>query len=154
MQPSDSEALLATGAIFRLRLNLGRQGEMSGSEKDRLAALVIDQHYALQQALAGSRKRYPTREFRAFAAVMRQYVDATGKDDCYTGMSCAPSTGWSSTCKANERGFRTTSCSKLKGWNVCSSSVTIRTSTAVNLLVCDLPAGTSTVPSLLWLARS
>jgi hypothetical protein len=81
MQPSDSEALLATGAIFRLRLNLGRQGEMSGSEKDRLAALVIDQHYALQQALAGSRKRYPTREFRAFAAVMRQYVDATGKDE-------------------------------------------------------------------------
>jgi hypothetical protein len=54
---------------------------MSGSEKDRLAALVIDQHCALKQALAGSRKRYPTREFRAFAALMRQYVDATGKDE-------------------------------------------------------------------------
>lgn len=54
---------------------------MSGSEKDRLAALVIDQHCALQQALAGSRKHYPTRQFRAFAAVMRQYVDATGKDE-------------------------------------------------------------------------
>ena len=53
---------------------------MSGSEKDRLAALVIDQHCALQHALAGSRKRYPTREFRAFAAVMQQYVEATGKD--------------------------------------------------------------------------
>jgi len=54
---------------------------MSGSEKDRLAELVIDQHCALQMALAESRKRYPTREFRAFAAVMRQYVDVTGKDE-------------------------------------------------------------------------
>jgi len=51
---------------------------MSVSEKDRLAALVIDQHCALQQALAES---HPTGEFRAFAAVMRQYVDATGKDE-------------------------------------------------------------------------
>ena len=54
---------------------------MSGSEKDRLAALVIDQHCAFEQALAGSRKRYPTREFRSFAAVMRQYVDATRDDE-------------------------------------------------------------------------
>jgi hypothetical protein len=54
---------------------------MSGSEKDRLAALVIDQHCALQQALAGNRKGYPTREFRSFAAVMRQYVDATREDE-------------------------------------------------------------------------
>jgi hypothetical protein len=54
---------------------------MSGSEKDRLAVLVIDRHCALQQALAGSRKRYPTREFRSFAAVMRQYVDATREDE-------------------------------------------------------------------------
>ena len=54
---------------------------MSGSEKDRLAALVTDQHCALQEALAESRKRYPTREFRAFAAVMRQYLDATGDDE-------------------------------------------------------------------------
>jgi hypothetical protein len=54
---------------------------MSGSEKDRLAALVIDQHYAFQEALAGSRKRYPTREFGSFAAVMRRYVDATRKDE-------------------------------------------------------------------------
>ena len=53
---------------------------MSGSEKDRLAALVVDQHSAFEQALAGSRKRYPTREFRSFATVMRQYVDATHED--------------------------------------------------------------------------
>ena len=55
--------------------------KMSGSEKDRLAALLIDQHCAFQEALAESRKRYPTREFRAFAAVMRQYADATRKDE-------------------------------------------------------------------------
>ena len=54
---------------------------MSGSEKDRLAALVIDQHCVFQQALAGSRKWYPTREIESFAAVMRQYVDATREDE-------------------------------------------------------------------------
>jgi len=54
---------------------------MSGSEKDRLAALVIDQHCVFQQALAGSRRGYPTREFESFAAVTRQYVDATREDE-------------------------------------------------------------------------
>jgi hypothetical protein len=34
-----------------------------------------------QQALAESRKRYPTREFESFAAVIRQYVDATREDE-------------------------------------------------------------------------
>jgi hypothetical protein len=54
---------------------------MSSSGKDRLAALVIDQHCAFEQALAGSRKRYPTREFRSFAALLRHYVDATREDE-------------------------------------------------------------------------
>jgi hypothetical protein len=54
---------------------------MSGSGKDRLAALVIDQHGAFHQALAESRKRYPMREFRSFATARRQYVDATRKDE-------------------------------------------------------------------------
>ena len=54
---------------------------MSGSGKDRLAALVIDQHSAFEQALAESRKRYPMREFRSFAAVIRQYGDATREDE-------------------------------------------------------------------------
>ena len=53
---------------------------MSDTEKDRLAALVVDQHFAFEQALAGSRKRYPTREFRSFATVIRQYVQATRRD--------------------------------------------------------------------------
>src|SRR6516225_10445844 len=75
------EAFLATGALLRLRLDLRRQQEMSGSEKDRLAALVIEQHCAFEQALAGSRRRYPTHEFRSFAAVVRQYADATREDE-------------------------------------------------------------------------
>jgi hypothetical protein len=54
---------------------------MSGSKKDRLAALVIDQHCVFQQALAGGRKRYPKREFESFAAVTRQYVEAIREDE-------------------------------------------------------------------------
>ena len=54
---------------------------MSSSGKDRLAALVIDRHCAFEEALAGSRERYPTREFRSFAGVLRQYVDATREDE-------------------------------------------------------------------------
>jgi hypothetical protein len=53
---------------------------MSGMEKDRLAALIIDQHCVFQEALAGSRRRYPTREFRSFATVIRQYAQATRGD--------------------------------------------------------------------------
>ena len=44
---------------------------MSGFGKDRLAALVIDQHSAFQQALAESRKRFPTPELKSFAALIR-----------------------------------------------------------------------------------
>ncbi len=50
---------------------------MSGVGKDRLAELVIDQDGAFRETLAGSRKRYPTWEFRSFAAMIRQYVEAT-----------------------------------------------------------------------------
>src|SRR5919198_508737 len=83
MQHSVSDQSLGApcnGCHFPPTLRRRMQDEMSGSEKDRLAALVIDQHCALQEGLE-SRKRYPTREFRAFAAVMRQYADATGKDE-------------------------------------------------------------------------
>ncbi len=69
------------GAILGLRLEFDCQHEMSGSEKDRLAALVIDRHCAFERALAASRKRYPRREFRSFAAVMRQYVGTTREDE-------------------------------------------------------------------------
>ena len=54
---------------------------MGGSEKDRLAALAVDQLCVFEQALAGNRKRYPTREFESFAVLMRQHVDATREDE-------------------------------------------------------------------------
>jgi hypothetical protein len=54
---------------------------MSGSEIDRLAASVIDRHRTLEEALAGSRKRYPALEFTSFAAALRQYVEATRQDN-------------------------------------------------------------------------
>jgi hypothetical protein len=66
MQHSGSDqfwVLLATGAICRLRLDLGCRMKCLGSEKNRLAELVVDQHCAVQVALAENRKRYPTREF-------------------------------------------------------------------------------------------
>ena len=66
------------GATVRLRLDFGGK---TGSGKDRLAALVVDQHGAFEEALAGSRQRYPTREFRSFAAAIRQYVDSTREDE-------------------------------------------------------------------------
>ena len=42
------------GAILGLRLEFDCQDEMSGSKKDRLAALVIDRHCAFERALAAS----------------------------------------------------------------------------------------------------
>ena len=54
---------------------------MRDSEKDRLAALVADQRCDFEQALAGSRRRYPTREFQAFAENVRRYIEATRSDE-------------------------------------------------------------------------
>ena len=53
---------------------------MRDSEKDRLAALVVDEHYAFEQALRATRKTYPTREFQLFAEAVREYIDATRLD--------------------------------------------------------------------------
>ncbi len=54
---------------------------MRDSEKDRLAALVAGQHSDFEQALAASRKTYPTREFQSFATAVRCYIDATRSDE-------------------------------------------------------------------------
>jgi hypothetical protein len=107
---------------------------MSGSEKDRLAALVIDQHYAFQQALAGSRKRYPTREFRSFAAVMRQYVDATREDEMLHRGVVRAAQGLVEYLQRERN--RVPNEVLLEAER--PSSATIRTSTAMSLLVCDL----------------
>ena len=53
---------------------------MTDSDKERLALAVGDQHCAFEEALAGARRTYPIREFKAFAAAVRRYVDATRGD--------------------------------------------------------------------------
>jgi metallophosphoesterase superfamily enzyme len=53
---------------------------MDPSVNDNLAAAVVDLHCDFEQALAGSRKRYPRLEFDSFAEAVRRYVDATRRD--------------------------------------------------------------------------
>lgn len=53
---------------------------MRGSDKDRWAASVARFQIDLDLALAGSRRKYPTREFQLFAEAVRSYVAATGVD--------------------------------------------------------------------------
>lgn len=108
---------------------------MSGSRKDRLAALVIDRHCVFQSALAGSRNRYPTRESQSFAAGMRQYEDATREDEMLHRCVVSAVNGLSSICKAKAEGCRTKSYSKPKYRNACSSPAMIHTSMAISLLV-------------------
>ena len=106
---------------------------MSGSEKDRLAALVIEQHCAFEQALAGSRRRYPTHEFRSFAAVVRQYAEATREDEMLHRGVVSAVNGLVQYLQCERK--------KVPGevlWvtdlNVCCSVATTRTSTATSLL--------------------
>jgi hypothetical protein len=54
---------------------------MRDAEKDRLALSVADRHSEFEEALAGNRRKYPTREFQLFAAAVRRYVEQTGSDE-------------------------------------------------------------------------
>ena len=54
---------------------------MRDAEKDRLALSVVDRHSEFEEALAGNRREYPTREFRLFAEAVRRYVEKTGSDE-------------------------------------------------------------------------
>ncbi len=53
---------------------------MADSEKDRLAHAVVERHRDFPLALAGDRRSYPTREFRAFAHAAQRYVRAIRGD--------------------------------------------------------------------------
>jgi hypothetical protein len=44
-------------------------------------AAVADRHAAFEEALAGNRRKYPTRELRLFAEAVRRYVEKTGNDE-------------------------------------------------------------------------
>ena len=53
---------------------------MGDKEKDQLAASVTDRHCEFEEALAGNRRKYPTREFRLFAESVRLYIGKTRND--------------------------------------------------------------------------
>src|SRR5207302_10755761 len=133
-----SEALVAMGATVRLRLDFGGKTECPGSGKDRLAALVVDQHGAFEEALAGAGSGIRRVSSGPSPRRYDSMQTPLARTKCYTEVLSGPLTGWSSICGANARGCRTRSWSKRKDWNVCSFSATIRTSTATSLLVCDL----------------
>jgi len=57
---------------------------MRDAEKNRLALSVADRHSEFEEALAGNRGKYPTREFQLFAEAVRRYVEQTGSDEMIT----------------------------------------------------------------------
>ena len=53
---------------------------MGNSEKNRLAAEVVNPWCSFQEALAGTKRKYPTQEFLSFAEAARRYIDLTRHD--------------------------------------------------------------------------
>ena len=57
-----------------------KKRRMDNSEKDRLATTVVDLWCSFQETLAGTKRKYPTREFFSFADATRRYIDMTRHD--------------------------------------------------------------------------
>ena len=53
---------------------------MGSSEKDRLAAAVVDHWCTFQAARTGPTRKYPTQAFNSFADAARRYIDVTRHD--------------------------------------------------------------------------
>ena len=53
---------------------------MANSEKDRLATAVADRWSSFQDALAGTKPRYPLQAFLSFAGAARRYIDLPRPD--------------------------------------------------------------------------
>ncbi len=53
---------------------------MDNSEKNRLAKSVVDRWCSFQEALGGTKRKYPTQEFLSFAKAARRYIDLTRRD--------------------------------------------------------------------------
>ena len=62
----------------------GRQGpkkhRMDNSERDHLAMTAVELWCSFQEALAGTKRKYPLREFLSFADATRRYIDLTRHD--------------------------------------------------------------------------
>ena len=53
---------------------------MGNSGKDRLATEVVPQCCSFQEALAGTKRKYPAQEFLSLVKVARRYIDLTRDD--------------------------------------------------------------------------
>jgi len=53
---------------------------MDNPEKYRLARAVVDRWCSFQEALGGTKRKYPTQEFLSFAEAARSYIDLTRRD--------------------------------------------------------------------------
>jgi len=53
---------------------------MDNPEKIRLAKAVVDRWCSFQEALGGTKRKYPTQEFLSFAEAARSYIDLTRHD--------------------------------------------------------------------------
>jgi hypothetical protein len=53
---------------------------MDNSEKNRLAAVVVDHWCSFQVALGGAKRRYPLQDFLSFADAARRYIGVTRHD--------------------------------------------------------------------------
>jgi hypothetical protein len=47
---------------------------MDNPEKNRVAKAVVDRWCSFQEALGGTKRKYPTREFLSFAEAARSYT--------------------------------------------------------------------------------
>jgi hypothetical protein len=53
---------------------------MGNSERDQLAAAVVDRWGTFQAALTGPTRKYPTQAFLSFADAARRYIEVTHRD--------------------------------------------------------------------------
>src|ERR1039458_8199535 len=53
---------------------------MDNPEKNRVAKTVVDRWCSFHEALGGTKRKYPTREFLSFAEAARSYIDLTRHD--------------------------------------------------------------------------
>jgi hypothetical protein len=53
---------------------------MDNSDKNCLAKAVVDRWCSFQEALGGTKRKYPTQEFLSFVEASRSYIDVTRHD--------------------------------------------------------------------------